>query len=125
MFNRDFVRGYPTDTKLRNEWLEFDRDITALRRPRQCIQIYFDDSDAPVTVSKDKMCGGPAKISTDEAEDQLTYRFGSEIKIYIVVGGERPGRPLKWGPPKDMDLVELGKRFVLRCSQNDCEIDRI
>ena len=115
------MRGYPADITLRDEWLAFDRDISALRRPRQTIKVYFDNSEDPVTVSKDKTSGGPARITTNEAETQLSFRFGKETKIFIVVGGAGTGagRPLRWGPPEDMDLVELGKRFVLRCTQED------
>ena len=120
----EILRGYPTDPTLRDEWLRFDTEIYALRRPREFIRVFFRDSDVPVTVSKDKTSGGPAKITTEEAEVQLTCRYGKETKVYIVVGGSSPGRPLLWGPPRDMNLVELAKKFVIMCSQND-EINRV
>ena len=98
-----------------------EAEVNKLRRPRQNIQVYLEDSKVPATVSKDLTTGGVACISTDEAEAQLSNRLGRETKVYILVGEATPGKPLKWRPPGSLDLVVLQKKFVLYATVDNIE----
>ena len=127
LFNPECLRGIPSGSDdLKKEWCQLEAEVFKLRRPRQCIEVYFDNSVVPTTVSKDLTCGDAVEITTKEAETMMSFRYGRETKIYVVVGEAAPqGRILKWGPPGDFNLVRLQEKFKLRCTHNIEDINSV